>query len=229
MSSNAARAASAPKPRRRPERPAMNKERSFDRYEGAALVLPGFTAFGPEWPWRGGESAPPFRHLARRSGRIPAEPYPPARCCQYRPAGADRAPRICQSDLPEPTPARYNYPCPAKLPLAAFEVTLIGRFSSDPRGWIGGSCDWRASSISLRCASCWSACSDGCSAGQHADLARRRRDRSAARFTGLIGVVQTVLDQNPFSGHVFAFRGRRGDLIAHHVRVSSPQAGTETC
>ena len=137
MSSNAARAASAPKPRRRPERPAMNKGRSFDRYEGAALVLPGFTAFGPEWPWRGGKSAPPFRHLARRSGRIPAEPYPPARCCQYRPAEADHAQRISQSDLPEPTPARYNYPCPAKLPLAAFEVTLIGRFSSDPRGSAG--------------------------------------------------------------------------------------------
>jgi hypothetical protein len=134
MSSNAARAATAPKRRRRPESPAMKKERSFDWCEGAALALPGFTAFGPEWPWRGGESAPPFRHLARRSGRIPAEPYPPARCCQYRPAGADRAPRICQSDLPEPPPARYNYPCPAKLPLAAFEVTLIGRFSSDPRG-----------------------------------------------------------------------------------------------
>ena len=32
-------------------------------------------------------------------------------------------------------------------------------------------------------------------------------------FTGLSGVVQTVLDQDPFSGHVFVFRGRRGDLI----------------
>jgi transposase len=25
--------------------------------------------------------------------------------------------------------------------------------------------------------------------------------------------VQTVLDQQPFSGHVFAFRGRRGDIV----------------
>jgi transposase len=32
-------------------------------------------------------------------------------------------------------------------------------------------------------------------------------------FTGLSAVVQTVLDQDPFSGHVFVFRGRRGDLI----------------
>ncbi|MBZ5526237.1 MAG: IS66 family insertion sequence element accessory protein TnpB [Acidobacteriia bacterium] len=32
-------------------------------------------------------------------------------------------------------------------------------------------------------------------------------------FTGLSGLVQTVLEQDPFSGHVFAFRGRRGDLL----------------
>ena len=32
-------------------------------------------------------------------------------------------------------------------------------------------------------------------------------------FTGLSGKVQTVLQENPFSGHVFVFRGRRGDLI----------------
>lgn len=32
-------------------------------------------------------------------------------------------------------------------------------------------------------------------------------------FTGLSAVVQTVLEENPFSGHVFVFRGRRGDLI----------------
>ena len=25
--------------------------------------------------------------------------------------------------------------------------------------------------------------------------------------------MQTILEQNPFSGHVFVFRGRRGDLI----------------
>ena len=32
-------------------------------------------------------------------------------------------------------------------------------------------------------------------------------------FTGLSATVQTVLQENPFSGHVFVFRGRRGDLI----------------
>ena len=32
-------------------------------------------------------------------------------------------------------------------------------------------------------------------------------------FTGLSAVVQTALKESPFSGHVFVFRGRRGDLI----------------
>src|SRR5919202_4864147 len=32
-------------------------------------------------------------------------------------------------------------------------------------------------------------------------------------FTGLSAAVQTVLEQNAFGGHVFVFRGRRGDLI----------------
>jgi len=32
-------------------------------------------------------------------------------------------------------------------------------------------------------------------------------------FTGLSGQVQTILKESPFSGHVFVFRGRRGDLI----------------
>jgi hypothetical protein len=32
-------------------------------------------------------------------------------------------------------------------------------------------------------------------------------------FTGLSAVAQTVLQENPFAGHVFVFRGRCGDLI----------------
>jgi transposase len=32
-------------------------------------------------------------------------------------------------------------------------------------------------------------------------------------FTGLSAVVQTALAQDPFGGHLFVFRGRRGDLI----------------
>ena len=32
-------------------------------------------------------------------------------------------------------------------------------------------------------------------------------------FNGLAAKVQTALSENPFSGHVFVFRGRRGDTI----------------
>ena len=32
-------------------------------------------------------------------------------------------------------------------------------------------------------------------------------------FHGLSAQVKTVLEQEPYSGHVFVFRGRRGDLI----------------
>jgi transposase len=32
-------------------------------------------------------------------------------------------------------------------------------------------------------------------------------------FDGLAMLIQQVLRRDPFSGHVFAFRGRRGDLI----------------
>ena len=32
-------------------------------------------------------------------------------------------------------------------------------------------------------------------------------------FDGLSAIVQTVLEQDPFGGHVFVFRGKRGDLV----------------
>jgi transposase len=32
-------------------------------------------------------------------------------------------------------------------------------------------------------------------------------------FTGLSSLVQTTLEHDPLSGHIFIFRGRRGDLI----------------
>lgn len=32
-------------------------------------------------------------------------------------------------------------------------------------------------------------------------------------FVGLSAQVQTALEENPFSGQVFVFRGRRGDLV----------------
>jgi transposase len=34
-----------------------------------------------------------------------------------------------------------------------------------------------------------------------------------AGFQGLAAKVQTALEENPFGGNVFIFRGRRGDLI----------------
>ena len=57
-----------------------NKERGFVVCEGAALALPGFTAFAPEWQRSGPACAgPAIPALGRRSGRIPALPYPPPR------------------------------------------------------------------------------------------------------------------------------------------------------
>jgi transposase len=32
-------------------------------------------------------------------------------------------------------------------------------------------------------------------------------------FGGLSAIVQNTLEENPLSGHIFVFRGRRGDLI----------------
>ena len=32
-------------------------------------------------------------------------------------------------------------------------------------------------------------------------------------FDGLSAMVQTALDANPFCGHVFVFRGKRGDML----------------
>ena len=32
-------------------------------------------------------------------------------------------------------------------------------------------------------------------------------------MNGLAALVQTTLAENPFSGHIFVFRGRRGDLV----------------
>ena len=32
-------------------------------------------------------------------------------------------------------------------------------------------------------------------------------------FDGLAALVQSTLEQNPFCGHLFVFRGRRGDMV----------------
>ena len=52
----------------------------------------------------------------------------------------------------------------------------------------------------------------GVPAGTHIWIAAGVTDLRRG-FTGLSGMVQTALKENPFSGHVFVFRGRRGDLI----------------
>jgi transposase len=59
----------------------------------------------------------------------------------------------------------------------------------------------------------WSAWADDFAARWHEHLDCRRHHRSAARFHRTERRAQTVLEQDPYSGHVFVFRGRRGDLI----------------
>jgi len=52
----------------------------------------------------------------------------------------------------------------------------------------------------------------GLPAGTHIWIAAGVTDLRRG-FDGLSAIAQTALEQNPFSGHVFVFRGRRGDLI----------------
>jgi len=49
-------------------------------------------------------------------------------------------------------------------------------------------------------------------AGTQVWLAAGRTDMRKG-FDGLSVLVQTVLKEDPFSGHVFVFRGKRGDLV----------------
>lgn len=60
---------------------------------------------------------------------------------------------------------------------------------------------------------CWRACGSDRAAHGNEDLDRGRCHRYAARLSRLSAQVQNVLAQQPFSGHVFVFRGRRGDTI----------------
>jgi len=52
----------------------------------------------------------------------------------------------------------------------------------------------------------------GLPAGTHIWIAAGVTDLRGG-FDGLSAIAQTALEQDPFSGHVFVFRGRRGDLI----------------
>ena len=54
-------------------------------------------------------------------------------------------------------------------------------------------------------------------------------------FDGLAGLAQTALAQEPFSGHVFVFRGKRGDIVeecrqsqGHLVDLSLRDNATES-
>ena len=52
----------------------------------------------------------------------------------------------------------------------------------------------------------------GLPSGTRIWLAAGRTDMRRG-FDGLAALAQSALKQEPFSGHVFAFRGRRGDII----------------
>jgi transposase-like protein len=69
---------------------------------------------------------------------------------------------------------------------------------------------WKAVRTSSLCTSSWSVCCvielrTGTGVWIVAGVTDLRRG-----FTGLSAMVQTTLEQDPFSGHVFVFRGRRG-------------------
>lgn len=49
-------------------------------------------------------------------------------------------------------------------------------------------------------------------AGARVWLAAGRTDMRKG-FDGLAALVQEMLEQDPFAGHLFVFRGRRGDLV----------------
>lgn len=44
-------------------------------------------------------------------------------------------------------------------------------------------------------------------------MAGSRHDRHAQGFDGLAGLAQTALTHDLFSGHLFVFRGKRGDIV----------------
>ena len=52
----------------------------------------------------------------------------------------------------------------------------------------------------------------GLPSGTRIWLAAGRTDMRRG-FDGLAALAQSALEQEPFSGHVFVFRGRRGDIV----------------
>src|ERR1039458_477897 len=73
-------------------------------------------------------------------------------------------------------------------------------------------CESREAPIRRCCGFWWSVCSGDHTARPRIWIAAGVTDLRRG-FMGLSALVQTKLEQQPFSGHVFVFRGRRGDLI----------------
>jgi transposase len=65
-------------------------------------------------------------------------------------------------------------------------------------------------SIGIWCELCSRVFARDRASGRHADLDRGWSDGHAARLSW---TQRPVLDQQPLSGHVFVFRGRRGDIL----------------
>ncbi len=73
---------------------------------------------------------------------------------------------------------------------------------------------WKAALIQPSCVRCSGVCARDFCASWHPDLDCCRCHGHGPRgFHGLSAQVQTVLEQQPLSGHVFVFRGRRGDIV----------------
>ena len=63
--------------------------------------------------------------------------------------------------------------------------------------------------------------------GGHADLGRRGGVTDTLKgFTGLSATSQTVLEEKPFSGHLFVFRRRRVSTIIGFLRLRTCCPGT---
>jgi len=67
----------------------------------------------------------------------------------------------------------------------------------------------------------------GLSVGTRVWLAAGQTDMRKG-FDGLAALAQTSLVQDPFSGHVFVFRGRRGDIIKLLCKERAHMPGSTT-
>ncbi len=74
-------------------------------------------------------------------------------------------------------------------------------------------CTFKARLIPERCGSCWSRCWHDRISRPRPHLDRGRSDGSAARLHGSERDCADPPEQDPFAGHLFLFRSRRGGLI----------------